>query len=659
LRVIISFYIALIVSSTALFAQVADSAKTDSVKISSPNAEAKNDSVLASQKKEVKVKTVNLWKNRIPSFSEKITTDSLLRWNIYPNWGDFYAYQSNVISYRQGTIGRTDAFNINGYDQYEQNLWLDDILLNDPVTGLINYNYVPHHKIGTVYQTYNGDLNSYVNIRDYYINEPVSYLNFDEASNDYRNLEFFVAQNTAPGTNIELSYWDRRDGGFYPNNSVQGSQIMGRIYHHLGEKYQIQGLILRNDFNNDESGGYVVNDPSTFGFGEFTSNPVNSSGNSETLRNDIKLGLYQRTDTASAESGGLIMNRTKNDRVVRISADTLSRELLTHSAQIFKKVELGLLSIQGNATVNLSDLKSGNSITRNNWFTSEAKITTELELFDGLKLIGSGNVISRNTGHSGSEFSSGINIGSSENLNLKLTASVESRIPTIQTLYWSSKDYSGNSNLENEKITSLYGEVSSSLGSYWKAGASGRLKFTENRIVLDEDSTFSNTNSQDLAFISGFVRFQNPNFEIESSAAYETALSFESDQSHSTFGSVDTKLWIRNALFYKNYAFNRAAFVKIGVRTLLSPFAYESQFYNTELDYWQSNSLTNDGSMQSFVPAFFRMDAELSARVRAIMVVIRWENALDGLGQAGYFEASSFPMLPRRLIVGIRAQFRN
>jgi hypothetical protein len=53
------------------------------------------------------------------------------------------------------------------------------------------------------------------------------------------------------------------------------------------------------------------------------------------------------------------------------------------------------------------------------------------------------------------------------------------------------------------------------------------------------------------------------------------------------------------------------------------------------------------------------MDAELSARVRAIMVVIRWENALDGLGQAGYFEASSFPMPPRRLIVGIRAQFRN
>lgn len=659
MRVLLALYIVIIVCSAAVFAQVADSSNTDSVRISSPVSDAQNDSVLISDKDNIEVKKIYLWKNRVSSFSKQVTTDSLLRWNIYPNWGDFYAYRSNTIAFRQGTIGRIDAFNINGYDQYEQNVWLDDISLNDPVTGLINYNYVPHHKIGTVYETYTSELNSYVNIRDYYINEPVSYLNFDEASHDYRNLEFFVAQNTAPGTNIEVSYWDRRGGGFYPNNSVQGSQIMGRVYHHLGEKFQIQGLVLRNEFNNDESGGYVVNDPASFGFGEFTSTPMSSSGNSEILRNDIKLGLYQRVDTSSAETGGLILTRTKNDRVVRISADTLNRKLLTHGAQVFKKVELGLLSINGDARVFHSDMKSGNSITRNNWLITEAKMTTELKLFDGLKLIGSGNVISRNTGHSGSEFSAGINIGSSDNLNLKVTAGVESRIPTIQTLYWSSKDYSGNSNLKNEKIMSLYGEVNSSLGSYWEAGASGRLKFTENRIVLDADSTFSNTNSQDLLFTSGYIRFQNERIEIESSASYEGTLSFESDQSHSTFGSVDAKLWIRNSLFYKNYAFNRAAYIKMGVRTLLSPFAYESQFYNTELNYWQSNSLTNDGSMQSFAPAFFRLDAELSARVRAIMVVIRWENALDGLGQAGYFEASSFPMPPRRLIVGIRAQFRN
>lgn len=659
MRVLVALYIVIIVSSAGVFAQVADSSNADSVNITSPVPDAHNDSLLTSEDDNVEVAKIYLWKNRIPSFSKQITTDSLLRWNIYPNWGDFYAYRRNAISFRQGTIGRIDAFNINGYDQYEQNFWLDDIPLNDPVTGLVNYNYVPHHKIGTVYETYTSELNSEVNIRDYYINEPVSYLNFDEASHDYRNLEFFVAQNTAPGTNIEVSYWDRRGGGFYPNNSVQGSQVMGRIYHHLGEKYQIQGLILRNDFNNDESGGYIVNNPASFGFGEFTSAPVSSSGNSEILRNDIKLGLYQREDTSSVESGGLIFTRTKNDRTVRINADTLNWELITHGAQVFKKIETGFLSIDADANLNFSNKKSGTTLSKDNWLTSNLGLDIELKLAENIRLFSSGKLNSRNTGHFGSSVSAGLGIGNADKLNFKTVISRESKIPSIQTLFWNSKNYSGTRDLKNERFISAYGEANVSIGSFWKIGGSGRLKFTEDRILLDTDSTFSNANSQDLAFASGYIQFKNSRFEIESSVAWEATAGFNLDQNHLVFGSVDNKVWLRNSLFYKNYAFDKAAFVKMGVRTLFSPLIYESQFYNTELAYWQSNTLTSDESRQSFVPAFFRLDAELSARVRAIMVVIRWENALDGLGQAGYFEASSFPMPPRRLIVGIRAQFRN
>jgi hypothetical protein len=91
----------------------------------------------------------------------------------------------------------------------------------------------------------------------------------------------------------------------------------------------------------------------------------------------------------------------------------------------------------------------------------------------------------------------------------------------------------------------------------------------------------------------------------------------------------------------------------MGFKTLLSPFAYGTRTYNSELGIWQGNSMEQD------IPPFFRMDAELSARIRGIMLVMRWENALDGFGQAGYFEAAGYPMPPRRLLVGIRAQFRN
>ena len=659
MKTLFTFYIVLIFSSASLFSQAADSTKTDSVKVTDKVVKTRNDSVLTSQKKKIEVKVVNPWKDRKPLFYNTITNDSLLRWNIYPNWGDFYAYQNNVISYRQGTIGRTDAFNINGFDQYEQKLWLDDIYLNDPITGLINYNYVPHHKIGELQETYRSSLNSYINIRDYYINEPISYLNFDEASNDYRNLEFLVAQNTAPGTNIELSYWDRRDGGFYPNSTAEGSQIMARIYHHLGDKYQIQGLILRNDFNNDESGGYVVNSPITFGFGEFTSTPRSSSGSSEILRNDIKVGIYQRANTVANESAGLVFSRTKNDRIVRINADTLRGEFITHRAKLFKNVQSKLFSIRGDITANYTDRKSGSTINLNSWSAVEGKLSAQFKFSDQFRLLGAGSFNTRDTQHSGSEFSAGLSVGTPDKLNFKLIASEENKIPTIQTLYWSSRNYSGNNDLKNEKNSSLTGEINLPFGSHWKIGASGRMKFSSDLVVLNSDSTFSNANSQDLLFGSGYISFANDKFELESSAAYERSLTQDLQPNEISLNFRDTKLWIRNSIFYKTYAFDKATFLKMGVRSLLSPFNYQSQFYNTELNYWQTNSLTSDGSQQAFVPAFFRLDAELSARVRAIMIVIRWENALDGLGQAGYFEASSFPMPPRRLIVGIRAQFRN
>lgn len=659
MRVLLFIYITVIVSSINVLGQVTDSTKTDSVQITSKKVIAKNDSVLSSQKKKVEVKVAIPWKNRKPVFSNLITTDSLLRWDIFPNWGDFYAYRSNTISYRQGTIGRADAFNISGFNQYEQNLLLDDISLKNPVTGLINYNYVPHHKIGNVYETYGGYLNSYVNIRDYYITEPISYLNFDEASNGYQTLEFFVAQNTAPGTNIELSYWDRRDGGFYPNNEAKGSQILGRIYHHLGDKFQIQGMILRNDFNNEESGGYIVNDPSTFGFGEFTSSPRSSTGNSEILRTDMKVGIYQTADTSKPESAGLILNRVKNDRIVRINSDTLSWELIGYGAKAFKKFESRMFSIENSLSADFTNRKSGTAIGLNNWLTLNARVSGEFKVLQKIKLLGIGEFISRDTKHSGSLFSTGVSLGDKNTFNAKLIGSQESKIPTIQSLYWQSESYSGNRALKNEISSSVYGELNIPLGDFWKVGASGRLKFSKDAIVLTTDSTFSNANSQELVFGSGYIRFESSKVELESSAAYEYSLAQDFQPNETPLNLRDTKLWLRNSLFYKTYAFDRATFLKMGVRTIFSPLSYQSQFYNTELSYWQSNSLTSDRLQQAYIPAFFRLDAELSARVRAMMIVIRWENALDGLGQVGYFESSSFPMPPRRLIIGIRAQFRN
>lgn len=643
-----------------LLAQDSSAVKTDSLVISSDSLTMESDLDRVSKKQKKSRTKIHPWENRTHLSSEIRTTDSLLRWQIFPNWGDYYAYRNDVISFRRGTIGRTDAFTIRGFNQQEHSLWLNDVSMNNPITQAINYNYVPHHKIGKLYETTGATLQSFIDIRDYYINEPISYLNFDEAPNDYRNLEFLVSQNFTAKTNLELSYWDRRDGGFYPNNVAAGSQIMAKLYHHLGDDFKIEGLLLRNSFSNNEPGGYIINNPLAFGFGEFTSQPRSSSGSSDILRSDFKIGLYHRSDSLNAETTGLILNRIKNDRSVKINSDTLAWNLVGYQTQLFRRMELRSWSAELKATADYYSQKDGiSTIAKENWMGSSISISNLLKLTKGLSFGLNGSFKNRNTDHSGYELSSYLGLDVLKKVKAKITVTTNSKMPSIQQLYWNSKNYSGNLSLENEQSASALAELKIFPHVNWEVGTSHRILDVSKRVGLLSDSTFSNLGNQKLLFNSAYLRFQNKNFEIESSVAYQTTLSQQLAPIQVANNYVDSKLWIRNSFFYKTYAFKKATFIKMGIKTLTSPFNYQSKFYNTELAYWQSNSLSFDGSRQDFIPAFFRLDAELSARVRAIMVVLRYENALDGVGQAGYFEASAYPMPPRRLVVGIRAQFRN
>jgi hypothetical protein len=220
-------------------------------------------------------------------------------------------------------------------------------------------------------------------------------------------------------------------------------------------------------------------------------------------------------------------------------------------------------------------------------------------------------------------------------------------------MYWQSENYVGNEGLNNELGVSAVATLDFELTSNITVGGKGRFKLSENASFLTQDSSF--TNSRQLQHISGsaYARFENHLFEIESSGIFQQFQYSDTDANNLELNGQDQVVWLRNSAFVKGYMFDRATYLKLGVKTLLSPLFYGARTFNTELGYWQGNSTYQE------LPAFFRMDVELSARLRGIMIVMRWENALDGYGQAGYFEAAGFPMPPRRLLVGIRAQFRN
>ncbi|MEX0609830.1 MAG: hypothetical protein WD016_08280 [Balneolaceae bacterium] len=585
--------------------------------------------------------------------SSLITNDSLLRWQVWPHWGEYQAYRRDVISFRQGTSGRVDAFHINGYQPYEQQVRMEGITLNNPVTGLVNYNLVPHRKISTATETFDGMYRSEINLRDYYITQPISYLNYDESEYAYRNLEFMVARNFTASTNLELSYWDRRDGDFYPNNDVEGSQVVGRLYHHLNENYLIRAFYLRNQFNIQEPFGYSVSDPRVFAFDRFTSQPFSSNGNSEFTRWDLVSGIYHRRDSSSAEDAGFEAIITKNKNELTFIQDTLSWDITSLGTRLFKNLEWKAFKIELGIEGKQHLINDESVLDYSKWSTWSAKLNAGYNFGSSSIIYGKGILNGRSDSKNGFEIGGGLKMNIADRIQFNSSAFLFSRIPEMQVLYWQSENYAGNSSLENEDGISISGGADFRVGQALTFGISARYKDAAGTAFLSTDSTF--TNSEQYSQVSGTIygRFESSLFEIESSA---TAQQFDYEDINSPTAALNNQdqiVWLRNSAFVKGYVFDRAAFVKFGFKTLLSPAFYASRTYNTELGFWQGNSVYEEN------PAFFRLDTELSARVRAIMVVIRWENSLDGIGQAGYFEAAGFPMPPRRLIVGIRAQFRN
>ena len=117
---------------------------------------------------------------------------------------------------------------------------------------------------------------------------------------------------------------------------------------------------------------------------------------------------------------------------------------------------------------------------------------------------------------------------------------------------------------------------------------------------------------------------------------------------------TDMQFRLRSHAFWKNYVFERAAYTKMGVRLYGSPLASRNLAFDTAAQWW---SVQQNGYAEQ--PAFLRADVEISSRVRSMMVFLRWENVAQGFLGPGYFGADSFPMPGRRLIVSIKAIFRN
>ena len=149
---------------------------------------------LAAMQEGLEVLGVNPWRwaGRSSWGAREVSTDSLLRWEHYTDGYTFWAQRRYVIAYELGTVGRPSGHYVQGFGPGDQTVYLEGIDLSNPITGLPELQYVPIYKVSSIQEQSTHRLRSDWRIRDYYLINPISTLNYDESSFTYRNLEFGV-----------------------------------------------------------------------------------------------------------------------------------------------------------------------------------------------------------------------------------------------------------------------------------------------------------------------------------------------------------------------------------------------------------------------------------------------------------------------------------
>ncbi|WP_340106345.1 hypothetical protein [Rhodohalobacter sp. 8-1] len=601
---------------------------------------------------------IQIWRyNDLPGF-ESTETDSSLRWvNTLNLTQRFYRYPG-AFTYRTGTLGRMDAVQMHTFENRHFETELDGLQLNDPLTGAVNWNRVPVHKISTMNtSSFGPDYRTNIRLRDHYLVQPRTYLNFDESTYNFRNLEFAATHNVTPGTNIELSYWDRRDGIGYNRSVVEGNQILLRGYHQLNSRWLLRGAYITNSLEQQQPFGYVLNDPSLFPFNPFIASPNEGSASSDKSTKDIYLQTHFRRDSSRAVQTEFGFHYQTNERSLTYSADTVATD--------FRQIELyarqRLQKNEAKATVTVRPFFLENrteQLLENKWTGVKGNLTGSLAIGPALELSATGSGTFRSDSRYDVKSGARLRLSIGSGLELSAFGGYASQSPDLQALYWQSEAFSGNRDLLNEQSLTAGAEATLGLGSYFSFDGRVDLRQVEQGVFVNRTNApveeFINIDPYTSMSATGTLNLDSPLFEGMASATYKR---FESSASDNPVNiglqNSGDRVWLKGSMYWKNYLFDRATFVKAGLVGMYSPNFMRSAEYIVPLNRWQH------GTQELLNPPYSRVDIDLSARIRWFMVLLRWENIFDRVTQPGYFETVGYPMPQQRFILGLRVLFTN
>ena len=589
--------------------------------------------------------------------TDLVSTDSLSRWQLWLNWLQHKERDRDAITYRLNRIGRSDAMIHQTHEPKHQQLYWEEISLNDPVSNTINWNFIPQFKIRTITEQQVGiEHTTRFRLRQYYLNKPLTKLNYTEGKSNFRSLNFMLTQNLGRKTNYELSYWDRRDGGPLPRNDLNGLQLFARVFHTLDEKRSLKLSFLMNNLDLDESFGYQIPDLERFDF-QFTNVfPNVSNASSNTNARNIQINYYKRPDTTKSHNFQAALFFNNRDRELDFSPDSINYQISSIGGSVQKWITWKGFDANGSIRAerfNNSDSRETSSITADSWSMAKASGTVRFGKSNKINLESTGDFTVRSDGEQAYNFSAKAVIPLGKKLSLTADGSIGQFMPTIQEKYWQSNLFSGDTDLESESIRRAGATVEYQANEQLRTGVRAEIKQIQEGIHLGADSVFNNMPDYTAQSVTAYGNYDTESVELRGSATFHRYDATTQSEFTNRLLRGQDRLFLKGAAYWKGYAFNRATFVKIGLFGIFSPTNYMAAQYQPVLDRWQNANNTQ------LIPSFYRVDLDVSARVRWIVVTLRFENLLDDVGQAGYFNTAQFPLPNRRFLFGLKVRFRN
>ena len=603
---------------------------------------------------------IHIWNYESETAFDLSETDSTLRWINMLNLTDRFAKHPAGITYRTGIQSRPDGVDFHTFENRHFRAEMNGLQLNDPLTGGVNWYRVPVHKINSLEESDYGPIHrTRIRTRDHYLTKPRTYLNFDESSHDFRSLEFVATHNVSPGTNLELSFWDRRDGIGYERSDMDGRQIFFQGYRQLNDNWLVKGGYINNRAEQEQSFGYLVSDPQFFDFNIFTAIPEQNFAESVEKTKDIYMQIHHRREHDQPVKIRFGLHYQTDERTIQYAtagAGTDSIGTKFRNAELYASHRERIGNLEGTATARVFYLGEvmGSQLTEDRWLGADIEADLLFNPFNKLFLSGSSRFMARNDDRMTTEFSARAELLLFNRLLLSGFGGMASQAPDIQSLYWQSEEFLGNPDLENEESLTAGAKAVLGFARYFSLGARADVRDVTNGVFVSPGGEFVNADLYRQLSGTGWLGLQSSMFEGEVSATYKT---FETTASlnpvNQLLSQTGNRIWMKGNLYWKSYLFDNATFVKMGVNGIFSPDFYRTANYITPLNRWQH-------AIDDFYnPPFTRVDFEVSARIRWFMMLLKWENLFDGVTQRGYFETMGYPMPERRYIFSMRVLFTN